>query len=670
MAEGRVNIVHPIQGVKSIPEADLQAAINRGWRLESSEEGGKRALEEHYGQGKYIPGAVATGALRTLTGGLFDVVARAAGNREEVQGIRESHPYASTAGEVGAALLPVGAPGLISKAGAGAAKALGGKILGTAARGVVEGGLYGAGQGVSEVALDEKPITAERVASVVGSNALYGAAIGGGVGLGAGLLSRGAQAAKSWAQKAAAPAEEIADVATLKAQLPEKLSAVREATKESKWWVHADSETKAQAWKADKRIRTLLNNPKDLVDQGRQIRTALRAQEHALDTFLSKADEMKAGAVKSHGVEGLAESSRFKALESAQKLKDLNLGLQAHVDQLLAPPAAASGKLGLLGQGVKHGVYGAAMAVTAPVLGPWAGGLLAGKASEFAEAVMLGKMGKKLATGALEVAERNTKAVDAFLNVAEKGSRVAPVAASSVLGKISYASTEAVAATPARAQVASKNPKVETYRQREREILSQIETGPNGKAQMSFAARKTLHDRLSGVAAVNPFAADAIETVAARRIAYLADKLPKRPQTDSLPIGPDRWHPSEMEIASFARTAAAVEDPVSVVERMTDGSATPEDAEALRTVYPEMFADMQRQIIDRLPQLQESLPYSRRLAMSIVWGVPVDPAMDPRIMAVLQGSFDSESQGPPKAMNPRGTAKSLEKPTNAQERAG
>ena len=139
-------------------------------------------------------------------------------------------------------------------------------------------------------------------------------------------------------------------------------------------------------------------------------------------------------------------------------------------------------------------------------------------------------------------------------------------------------------------------------------------------------------------------------------------------------MGPDKWQPSELQMRQFARYAAAVEDPAGVVERLASGTITPEDAEAMRTVYPETMQAIKARIIERLPELSQTLPYNRKLALSIFSGVPVDPAMRPEILGVLQGQFEEEpgteggTQAPPPA--PQFGSISKEKGTPAQERAG
>ena len=150
--------------------------------------------------------------------------------------------------------------------------------------------------------------------------------------------------------------------------------------------------------------------------------------------------------------------------------------------------------------------------------------------------------------------------------------------------------------------------------------------------------------------------------------------MPKRPDIVAVQLGPDRYQPSDLEMRKFARYAAAVEDPGAVEERLAHGTVTPEDAEAYREVYPERFADFKRQIIERLPELRASLPISRRIALSIFTGVPVEAAMNPQLLHVLQSMYteDPGSEGGVTAPTAKPQMGSISKPdpTAAQKRSG
>jgi hypothetical protein len=308
-------------------------------------------------------------------------------------------------------------------------------------------------------------------------------------------------------------------------------------------------------------------------------------------------------------------------------------------------------------------IFGHATALAAP-LGPLAP-MIGARASKFIGSAVFGGLGK-----AGEAAAKKTAAgVAAFLDVARKVTPAAPVLATKVLGSVAFAPPKPAATRERKGTPVKEAGLAEVYKTRSDELRSQVSGGV-----MRQEARAALADRLKPIAAFAPILADRMETLAAKRLEFLASKLPRRPEIAALKTGPDKWQPSDMEMRTFARYAAAVEDPHAIVDRLADGSVTPEDSEAMRTVYPEMFADIQRQIIEQLPALQESLPYERRLALSIFSDVPVDASMDPDVLSVLQGSFVAEpnTEGGTQAPTPQpqfGSVKNQEA-TPFQERMG
>lgn len=302
-----------------------------------------------------------------------------------------------------------------------------------------------------------------------------------------------------------------------------------------------------------------------------------------------------------------------------------------------------------------------------PVLGPLVGAKLARGATD----LVFGRLGNATA----EAAGRASKAIDAFLSVAPKVAKPVPVLASKVLARVRYAEqTDEDRNDTAGAPSARSADLPTLFKKRSAEIRSQTEYGPDGKAVMRPEARQRLAARLAPFAAHDPLTADKLETIAARRLEFLANKLPRRPSIGGIPMGPDKWQPSDLEMRAFARYAAAVEDPSGIVERLASGQVNPEDSEVIRAVYPEIFAEVQARIIEKLPTLTRSLPYSRRISLSIFSGVPVDPAMRPQIRDVLQGQFEEEpgteggTQAPKAA--PQFGSVSKPNPTPSQERAG
>jgi hypothetical protein len=152
--------------------------------------------------------------------------------------------------------------------------------------------------------------------------------------------------------------------------------------------------------------------------------------------------------------------------------------------------------------------------------------------------------------------------------------------------------------------------------------------------------------RLAPLKASSPILADRIETIAAAKLAFLSSIMPRKPDIHGIPTGPDHWTPSDLQMRSWARSVSAAEDPHGVEERLVHGTVTPEDAAAYHAIYPERAEALKQQILTELPKLQKSLPYARRLSLSIFSGVAVDPAMDPAILRVLQSGFANDDGSP------------------------
>lgn len=380
---------------------------------------------------------------------------------------------------------------------------------------------------------------------------------------------------------------------------------------------------------------------------------------------------------------GDVQGTSAEALQKLPGLLDQNRALQAQIKAATAPMVArgelTSAKLAAIadaqdaliaGRGatkpslVEEMLGGSIMGHVSGALSgmPIIGHMLGAKAGQLAKKAIFGGLGKVSA----EAGERTAKAVRALLDVGKKALPAAPVVASRVLASVRYAPTVGAGARTPHEGLAG------VFHARAAELRSQTAYGPDGAPQMTQAARAAMAARLAPIRAVSPVLGDRLETIAARRVEFLSSKLPRRPDF-GMTIGPDHWQPSDMEMRTFARYVAAVEDPSGVEDRLANGTITPEDAEAYRAVYPERLEDLKRQVIAQLPTLQRSLPYERRLALSIFTDIAVDPAMDPQVLAILQGQFAAEEGSAGGTQAPRAQPQfgSVTKPksTPAQERS-
>jgi hypothetical protein len=436
---------------------------------------------------------------------------------------------------------------------------------------------------------------------------------------------------------------------------------------------------------------------------GRTERATANAADGVAGAPVSAGRSAKGGVVgeglktgTSEGIKGAAGdgaaakiNSRAAALDQVPAALERNRALQARIAEVTAPhPAkpttsprlqaiedarealatAAARPKSMPEQMAGGAVYGAAAGIASaiPFIGPAIAPFVGAKAAGYVGEKVFGRLAK--AGG--EAAARTAKAVSAFVDVTRKASPAVPVLATKVLSRVAFAPDSDATPAPKGTHRETLAP---LFLARTAEIRAQVTVGPDGKATMRPEARGRVADRLAPIRAFDPLAADRLETLAARRIEFLADKMPRRPDMAGMPLGKDMWQPSDMAMRQWARYVAAVEDPGGIEERLTGGTVTPEDAEVMREVYPERMADITRQIIEQLPTLRQSLPYHRRIALSVFSGVPVDAAMDPRVLRVLQGAFKSEqgTEGGTKAPQsaPQFGSVKAETATPAQHRA-
>lgn len=684
--------------IRDVPVEAAGAALEGGgWRVPTHEEESSRvaaqAREAEYGGAGGAIKAGLAGAARGVSLGLSDVAARALGGEDTaiaLQGLREENPVISAGSEIAGALAPTllsaGAStpaSAAAAAGRGVVESVGG-LGGRIAGGALEGALYGAGSGVSELALSRDPLTFERAASTISSHALFGAAAGAVTGGVAGSVERGLARAKGAidefaaaraARDAIAPdlAEldakglraaqelELGNIETARVpqrqQIADDLAAFRKQAKDDALFLATKGIKEdginvlgKRTLKADQALDRLLDNPKALASRPQRALDALQQQESALEGIAEKADQLR--------IRFAADTSgdRVAALEKIPAALEQNRALQARIAQVVAEPtserltaiAAAKDALstpappkGIIEQafgGTAFGaITGAASAI--PVLGqiPGVAHFIGAKGAELAAKVVFGRLG----SGIAGQAERASAAVGAFLGASKAASPYAPVIATKVLGALRYAPERGGQEPSGKSTTLAS-----AYKARTDEIKSQTAYDATGIPRMRPEARAAIGERLKPVRAVDPILADRIETIAARRLEYLSGLIPRRPDIAGVQIGPDHWQPSDMAMRTWARSAAAVEDPDGVLERAAHGAVTPEDADALRNVYPEKLADFTQQVAAGLPTLRETLPYARRLSLSILTGQPVDPSMDPAIMRVFQAQFQYEPEQP------------------------
>lgn len=201
-----ISVTAPDGTSGTIPLEDYGKAIKAGYVVDPAEK--EKAEKAFYGNRPIA--ATLAGAARGLTAGLSDPLAVKTGIAapETLRGLKEQNPGLSVGSELAGAAGSLLIPGLgeasaakatmaagkaaVRAVGLEAAESVGGRLLGKAVAGGVEGALWNAGSAVSEDAIGESKLNAQMLISHMGMGALIGSgggAIGGvldeAIGLGA-----------------------------------------------------------------------------------------------------------------------------------------------------------------------------------------------------------------------------------------------------------------------------------------------------------------------------------------------------------------------------------------------------------------------------------------------------------------------------------------------------
>jgi hypothetical protein len=135
---------------------------------------------------------------------------------------------------------------------------------------------------------------------------------------------------------------------------------------------------------------------------------------------------------------------------------------------------------------------------------------------------------------------------------------------------------------------------------------------------------------------VAPTANSMLQLTAINAANFLLEKAPKNPFAGQMPALARPWQPSETALQKWNRYVEAIEQPQQVLNRLAHGAVMPEHVEALASVYPKLLEDLRQRMLSRMSELQTSLPYAKRLALSGFLG-PDILGMSSEQLALFQG---------------------------------
>ncbi len=130
---------------------------------------------------------------------------------------------------------------------------------------------------------------------------------------------------------------------------------------------------------------------------------------------------------------------------------------------------------------------------------------------------------------------------------------------------------------------------------------------------------------------------------------YLLDKAPIDPN-ENKPVALQRpWQPGADELRRWSRCVSAVANPLLVLEQMREGRVTPEALDAVKTVYPRIFADFQAKLQDHLAQMTTPLDRTRLQRANQILEDPGDRDIDALIQGIHAASIPQQAPKKPDA---------------------
>lgn len=133
----------------------------------------------------------------------------------------------------------------------------------------------------------------------------------------------------------------------------------------------------------------------------------------------------------------------------------------------------------------------------------------------------------------------------------------------------------------------------------------------------------TIHTITQPLSEIAPNTAKSAAATMNRAHQFLESKL--IPKSPTAMLDPKTSTPSRSQLATFNRYLGAVEDPLGVLRNVKNGTISHEEIEALKTVYPKMYADMQSHIMSHLAEQKDpsKIPYKNKIALSTFMGMPL-----------------------------------------------
>lgn len=147
------------------------------------------------------------------------------------------------------------------------------------------------------------------------------------------------------------------------------------------------------------------------------------------------------------------------------------------------------------------------------------------------------------------------------------------------------------------------------------------------------------HQDLSEIA---PNIAPHIQGIAIKGINYLHDKMPKPVQEFA---GQEDYEPSKGQKDQWNQQYDVVNDPISILDHVKNGTLTSSHLEALQAVHPELLDSMRSKVMENAtPKNIQKLHYSTKMSLSKFLGKATDASFVPAAIMADQANYNMPAQ--------------------------
>jgi hypothetical protein len=162
--------------------------------------------------------------------------------------------------------------------------------------------------------------------------------------------------------------------------------------------------------------------------------------------------------------------------------------------------------------------------------------------------------------------------------------------------------------------------------------------------------KKGIDHSLGDLGAAAPETAMQLRDKTLNAMDFLSSRMPKKPETNSIV----EYRVPESEIDKFNRYTKAVENPQTIMQNLKGGYISPEEVEVLKKVYPEIHLKLKTKALDILAanNKKKSANYQLRIQLQKLLDTKADVNLYPTSVKTLQQNFQPSQSNPQQANYP------------------